>query len=91
MKKKVLLDFSKKLIFIFLWVLSFNVLLGQNLTITGIVTDMGEEPLAGVTIKVQGRESHGTITDVNGRFSLPNVSPNEKLEISYVGMKTQVI
>ncbi|SFK89876.1 SusC/RagA family TonB-linked outer membrane protein [Proteiniphilum acetatigenes] len=91
MKKKTHLPFRKGLISMVLWIFSLSMLLAQNLTVTGVVTDSEDEVLAGVTIKVQGRESHGTITDVNGQFSLPDVAPNAKLEISYVGMKTQII
>ena len=91
MKKETQLHFGKGIIFTVLWIFSLSMLLAQNLTITGVVTDFEKEPLPGVTIKVQGREAHGTITDVNGQFSLPDVAANEKLEISYVGMKTQVV
>ncbi|HMM17945.1 SusC/RagA family TonB-linked outer membrane protein [Proteiniphilum sp. UBA5480] len=91
MKKKTRLLFISGLLFMVSWVIPLGTLTAQNLTITGIVTDIEEEPLAGVTIKVQGREAHGTITDLNGQFSLPGVASNAKLEVSYVGMKTQII
>jgi hypothetical protein len=33
----------------------------------------------------------GTVTDVEGNFTLLNVPPNATLEITYVGMRPQVI
>jgi TonB-linked SusC/RagA family outer membrane protein len=62
----------------------------QERTISGSVADSNGEALIGVTIVVKGAAT-GTITDENGRFSLPNVSPNTVLLISYVGYVTQEI
>ncbi|MDD3787112.1 MAG: TonB-dependent receptor [Petrimonas sp.] len=62
----------------------------QNLTVKGKVTDVNNEPLIGVTIQVQNT-SVGTITDTDGNYTLSNVPSNAKLEVSYVGMKSQTI
>lgn len=62
----------------------------QNITVKGYVVDSSGEPLIGVTVQVQGAAS-GTITDINGNFSIPNVPSNAILEISYVGMRTQSV
>ena len=56
-------------------------------TAKGRVTDQAGEPLMGVTIKAKGMLS-GTVTDEDGRFSLPGVSQNSLLTFSYIGMKT---
>lgn len=51
---------------------------------------MHGDPLIGVTVHVQGTTT-GTVTDIDGQFSLPNVPPDATLEVSYVGMTTQTI
>lgn len=66
------------------------VLTAQNVTLRGTVTDTKGEPLVGVTVQVQGT-TLGTVTDVEGNFTLLNVPPNATLEITYVGMRPQVI
>ncbi len=59
----------------------------QNLIVSGIVTNPSGQPVPGVTIVVKGT-TIGTITDVDGRYSLTNVSSNATLIFSFVGMKT---
>ena len=87
MKKKNLFNLLKGSIVATLWVFSLGIF-AQTVTVTGTVSDMNGEPLIGVTILITGT-SVGTVTDDEGKFSLPNVSPNATLEVSYVGMKTQ--
>lgn len=72
-----------------LWAITLF-LFGQNISVNGIVSDTEGEPLIGVTVQVQGT-SIGTVTDLDGRFALQNVARNAILEISYVGMKTEVM
>ena len=55
--------------------------------ITGNVTDSSGEPIIGATILETGT-SNGTITDLDGNFTLSNVKGNE-ITVSYIGMKTQ--
>ncbi len=56
-------------------------------TIQGIVTDDNGEPVIGASVQIKG-ESSGTITDINGRYSIMNVPESATLTISYVGYKT---
>ncbi|HAZ04295.1 MAG TPA: TonB-dependent receptor [Prolixibacteraceae bacterium] len=58
--------------------------------IKGKVTDSSGQPLPGVTVVVKGT-TNGIITDVDGHYSLPNVSSDAILMFSFVGMKTQEI
>lgn len=60
----------------------------QKRSISGTVKNQAGEPLPGVTIRVKGTNS-GTISDVNGSFTLSNVSPDAILQFSFVGMKNQ--
>lgn len=62
----------------------------QSSTITGTVLDELGEPIIGATVKVKNNPAVGTITNIDGSFSL-KVDPNEILEISYVGYKSQEV
>jgi TonB-linked SusC/RagA family outer membrane protein len=62
----------------------------QQLTVTGKVTDQSGQPLPGATIVVKGT-TQGTVTDVDGNYSLSNVPANATLVFSFVGMETQEI
>jgi len=59
----------------------------QQKKITGIVNDITGKPIPGATVRVKG-SSTGTITDANGKYSLPNLSADNVLVVSFVGMKT---
>ena len=57
-------------------------------TVSGVVTDESYQPLAGVTVFVKG-SSTGTVTDLDGKFSMKSVQPNAIIVFSYVGYKSQ--
>lgn len=62
----------------------------QEKTVSGVVTSSADgEELIGVSVLVK-ETSNGTITDINGRFSL-NVRNGETLVFSYVGYQVQEI
>ena len=61
----------------------------EKVTVTGNISDAKGEPLIGVSILVKGT-SNGTITDMNGHFSLP-VAKGDVIEISYIGYAPQAI
>jgi len=58
-------------------------------TITGTVVDNTDMPVIGANI-VEKRTTNGTITDIDGNFSL-RVAAGATLQISYTGYKTQEI
>ena len=61
-------------------------------TIRGTVKDASDNmyPLPGVSIQVKGT-SAGTVTDIDGKYSI-TVQPNDKdLVFSFIGMETQTI
>ncbi|MDR1259326.1 MAG: TonB-dependent receptor [Tannerellaceae bacterium] len=62
----------------------------QARIISGTVTDEFGEPLIGVNVAVKGT-TNGSVTDVNGNFTLQQVSEGSTLMISYVGHITQEI
>ncbi len=60
----------------------------QTTTITGTVTDTDSEPIPGVSVVVRGT-TIGTITRVDGTYSLSVPEDATNLLFSFVGMKTQ--
>lgn len=56
------------------------------ITAQGRIVDAQGEPLVGVSVKVAGT-SMGTITDADGRYTLPGVSSDATLQYGYIGMK----
>jgi len=89
MKKKISFSFGKGILLAFMWIISLA-MFAQQITVKGTVKDTKGEPLIGVTVRVEGT-SMGTITDMDGVFTLSNVPTDATLEFSYVGMKTQRI
>ena len=63
----------------------------QNRTVTGTVTSSTDgEGLIGVSVQVKERPNVGTITDLDGKYSIQARS-NETLIFSYIGYQTQEI
>ncbi|WP_375337982.1 SusC/RagA family TonB-linked outer membrane protein [Bacteroides sp. ET225] len=62
----------------------------QQLTVNGIVKDSNGEAVIGASVVVEGT-TNGSITDLDGAFTLQNVPSNANLSVSYIGYKTQVI
>lgn len=56
----------------------------------GIVKDATGESVIGASVIVKGT-TNGTITDIDGNFSLSNVKKGDVIEISFVGYITQTI
>ncbi len=80
MKRKTVLFFTMLLI-------SLASFAQDRISITGIVTDESQEPLIGASVVVKG-SSNGTMTDMDGRYSIANVPADATLTFSYVGMQS---
>ncbi len=63
---------------------------GGSGVVTGRVVDELGEPLIGVTVR-EPDGKNGTVTDMDGRFSLRMTNGSGQLVFSYVGMKTQTV
>jgi TonB-dependent starch-binding outer membrane protein SusC len=61
---------------------------GQQKTITGTVRSETEGPLIGVNVVVQGT-TIGTMTDINGGFTITVPGPEAILAFSYIGYTAQ--
>lgn len=62
----------------------------QNGTCTGVVLDATGETIIGASVLVKGT-TNGTITGIDGDFSLANVKKGDVLQISFVGYITQEV
>ena len=60
----------------------------QGIPVTGTVHDETGETLPGVNIRVQGT-TMGTVTDINGKYSITVPNRDAVLEFSFVGFTTQ--
>ena len=52
----------------------------------GVVIDVTGEPVIGATVVVKGKAGVGTVTDIDGNFTLKNVKKGEVLHITSLGM-----
>ncbi len=62
----------------------------QTKEVSGTVTDKIGDPIPGVTVYVKGT-TNGTITNVDGEFSIKNVTSDSMLEFSFIGMTNQEV
>ncbi|MEY8687263.1 SusC/RagA family TonB-linked outer membrane protein [Bacteroides sp. AN502(2024)] len=62
----------------------------QSSTCTGIVKDTKGETVIGASVIVKGT-TNGTITGIDGDFSLRNVNKGDVIKISFVGYQTQEV
>lgn len=65
-------------------------LFAQQKTITGTITDNKGETLIGVSVIAKGATT-GTITDLDGKFSLAVPSNTNALIVKYIGMKDKEV
>jgi len=82
---------TKPLFLLFLLFLVMPATYAQNAAVNGTITDVvSKEPLIGVTVflttTLDSDSRIGSVTDIDGKFSIANVSPGDyKLNASYVG------
>ena len=59
--------------------------------VTGTVVSLEDgEPVIGASVVVAGAARTGTVTDIDGHFSL-EVPAGKKLVVSYIGMQSQTL
>lgn len=63
----------------------------QNKNVSGTVLDNSGQPVIGASIVVVGQSKLGTVTDIDGKFSIAVPATSKKIEVSYIGMVSQVI
>ena len=62
-----------------------------QVTVTGVVTESSGEPVIGATIREKGNQTNGTVTDIDGNYSIKVANANATLIFSYVGLETQEV
>jgi len=62
--------------------------MAQDIQVKGSVKDPTGESIIGASVLVKGT-SNGTITDVNGNYTLGNVPVGATIDVSYIGYTTQ--
>mgnify|MGYP001011707939 CR=1 FL=1 len=81
---------KRKITFLVVAVLCLQTLLAQNKTIRGTIVDSFSEPIIGASAHVKGTYT-GTISDLNGNYTLENVPEDAVITFSYIGMIPQEI
>ena len=77
----------KKAILLFVFSMAFSFSAWAQQTVTGVVTEAESgEPLAGVTVVVQGT-TVGASTDIDGRYEISVPEDRNVLEFSFVGFE----
>ena len=72
------------------WLMFNSLAMAQDITVHGTVTDQTNEPLIGVTVMVDGKQTGGAVTDFDGNYSI-KVSKNATLKFSYIGYQEQKV
>ena len=70
--------------------LCFGMALAQN-TVSGTVVSAEDgEPIIGASIRLVGT-NFGSVTDINGKFTLTPREGHNKIEVSYIGYESQTV
>lgn len=72
---------------LFVLLLLANLSLIAQQSVTGVVRDAGGSPMSGVTVVVQGT-TVGTLTGVDGKYTLPVPAGGTRLQFSFIGYTT---
>ena len=83
--QRICMPFVRILAILFTIMWSGSMLFGQTRTVTGQVIDQATgEPVIGANVLVKGTTT-GTITDLDGNFSISGVTDKSVLHVSFVG------
>lgn len=63
----------------------------QTGKVTGKVSDANGEPIIGASVKLKGNSSIGSVTDLDGNFTLEQAPEGSTIVVSYIGYKTQEV
>ena len=80
---------KKYLSLIFMLVLTMQSAFAQeekSFTAKGMVVDANNEPIVGATVVIQDKPGVGTVTDLDGNFSV-KVKMYDNLMVSYIGFE----
>ena len=81
---------KQRLLLFLVGLLSFAAIAGAQTTVQGTVLDSQGEPVVGAAVYVDGSPSFGSMTDLDGRFTIQNVPSKAKFIVaSCMGYKDQ--
>jgi len=81
----------KKLLYLTICTLLSATAWAQDLTVNGTVTDPEGEVLIGVNIFVSDQRTIGTVTDIDGNYTIEVPEAQDTLVFSYTGFETRLI
>ncbi len=65
---------------------SLQIIAQETVTLKGVITAASDgSPIIGASVIIKG-ETKGTISDIDGNFTLPNVKLGSTLKVTYIGM-----
>ena len=71
-------------------VVAQNKVAGTSRSVKGTVVDQNNEPIIGATITIVGQKQGGSVTDLDGNFTL-QVPEGKKIKVSYIGYQSQTV
>lgn len=77
----------KKVLLLFVSLLTATAMLAQTKDISGVVRDDAGDPVIGASVVIEGTQN-AAATDIDGRFTLRGVQTGSKLVVSYIGFQT---
>ena len=84
------MKFMKKLTFLFTcFLISMGLSIAQTKQVSGTVVDGSGEPVVGASVVAKGNAAIGTVTDMNGAFTLSVPASVTTVVIKYLGMQEQ--
>ena len=84
-------DYSKKMRIALLGGMMLSVTSLSAQVVKGNVTDTSGEPVIGATIMEDGTSGNGTVTDIDGNFTLNLKGSKKTIKVTYVGMKPKTV
>ena len=90
MRKVFLRTLSVLVTFVFTLLAGPGSAFAQNRTVSGTVKDSQQIPIIGASVMLVGNTNVGTVTDIDGRFSI-NVPSGAQLSVSCIGYETIVV
>ena len=85
------MSFYRSLFFICLFLIGSPVFSQEKAVLRGQVMDAGNlQPLVGANVYWEGKEQQGTLTDLDGNFSIPATALPAKIILSYLGYEKSI-
>ena len=85
------MNYLRKSLSIILFIIAAQFIQAQSLKVSGVVTASDDKlPMMGVNVVLEGIPGQGTVTDLNGKFSIV-VPQGKNLVFKYIGYKEKTV